>query len=61
MDLSALNASRTQRGDRPVAGLIGATFLEVHLAVIDYPERKLYLKPRKEGGIYFSPRQKPGP
>ncbi len=44
LDLSAVNQSRVQIGDRPIDGLIGATYFFDYQAVINYPSKKLYLR-----------------
>ena len=46
LDLAPLNQSRARGGDRPVDGVVGADFLGAHQAVLDYPQHRLYLKPR---------------
>ena len=44
LDLATVNRSRARRGDRPLAGVLGAAFLEAHQAVLDYPHQRLYLR-----------------
>jgi hypothetical protein len=44
VDLSHVNRAIKERGANPCAGVLGADILESRCAVIDYKNRKLYLR-----------------
>lgn len=49
LDLSAVNQSRALSGDRPIDGIIGATYLIDYMGVISYPSKTLFLRRRLVG------------
>ncbi len=54
--LDHVNAAFANRGEAPVAGVLGADVLERGGAVIDYPNLRLYLRnPDADGGAVASP------
>jgi hypothetical protein len=44
IDLSHVNKALSQRGERPMDGVLGADLLDARHAVIDYHELRLFLK-----------------
>jgi hypothetical protein len=44
-DVSDINTILKRYGDSPVDGVLGGDVLEAHAAVIDYTNRRLFLKP----------------
>ncbi len=48
--LDHVNAAFSQRGEAPVAGVVGADVLERGGAIIDYPNLRLYLRTPEAGG-----------